>query len=920
MWKRNEPHYVYPTSGDVENNFAEVAVSVPDVNSYVRVEAYYDEGIPNCTKTAKGDACNKNDRDDPSLGRYSERELYDYGAFTSPIYLHSEPTSRVQGRVVDHNGAPSPFTYVELCSGAALSTCRTVVTRFDGSFGPIAGPTGSWSVKANPPTRSTEPPATARFTVRPYQTYDALLSFREPKPVPPPLTNIAVNNRPADGRPQSVYYRAPFVVDLRTCTGARVTVSVYPQRSDGFSFTLSELSPGVFTGGVPQLYPNTGNAVVKVFVTCPSGEQTTANVDIYIDPAGTVVDTLGNPVEGAIVTLLSADNVNGPYTPVPDGDAVMSPSNRSNPMESDQDGVFHWDVLAGWYRVTASKPGCVSTDGLQTYAQTTPLQVPPAQLDLRLILDCRPPDTTPPVLTVTSQLSSVTSSQAAEISFTMADDSSDAILQCGLDDQIFDERPNYQCDSPIRFDNLAEGPHRFGLAATDGHGNSTATEVKWIVDTKAPTVIGTPDRPANSQGWWNSPVTLTWALTDQPPSAGLQSPPSPTVVAAEGTTTVDSGPGCDLAENCATGAYTVNIDRTPPMIVWTGPNEGSLVAPGTTAPTCVASDSLSGLDGTCAVTIAGPGTTGPGQVIATGTVRDRAGNTATSTRSYTVTTPCHLCVTAANGTGVQVDGTSRVSVTGVANIASTSVGAISARGSSSFTAMGLDAKIETGGTVTTAGGSTISPNPVRAGPAATAFAWLTPPTPAPGARQTCSVSGTSTSCPGATRNGTTIKLPDGRYDKLTIGSDAKVELGPGTYGALIVTSSSTVTLRSGQYVFDGAGMTLGGSSTVTAVASGGVQVHLAGRGTTGATLSIGGSSRLTIGTAFGPNAESLTADRTNSATITIAGSSSATFGGLVYLPELPLTVTGSSTIIVTGGRPFVVSKLVVQSSSALKIS
>jgi hypothetical protein len=72
------------------------------------------------------------------------------------------------------------------------------------------------------------------------------------------------------------------------------------------------------------------------------------------------------------------------------------------------------------------------------------------------------------------------------------------------------------------------------------------------------------------------------------------------------------------------------------------------------------------LDGTCAVTLAGPGTIGSGQVIATGTVRDRAGNTATATRTYTVTTPCHLCVTAANGTSVQVDGTSSVSVTEVA--------------------------------------------------------------------------------------------------------------------------------------------------------------------------------------------------------------------------------------------------------------
>ena len=38
----------------------------------------------------------------------------------------------------------------------------------------------------------------------------------------------------------------------------------------------------------------------------------------------------------------------------------MSPSNRENPDFSRSDGRFGWDVVAGYYVVTAERDGCVS--------------------------------------------------------------------------------------------------------------------------------------------------------------------------------------------------------------------------------------------------------------------------------------------------------------------------------------------------------------------------------------------------------------------------------------------------------------------------------------------------------------------------------------------------------------------------------
>ena len=67
----------------------------------------------------------------------------------------------------------------------------------------------------------------------------------------------------------------------------------------------------------------------------------------------------------------------------------MSPSNRNNPDTTDAEGLFGWDVLAGFYRVRAEKSGCVAADNhSQSYAQTDLLTIPPAVTNLRLVLFC----------------------------------------------------------------------------------------------------------------------------------------------------------------------------------------------------------------------------------------------------------------------------------------------------------------------------------------------------------------------------------------------------------------------------------------------------------------------------------------------------------------------------------------------------
>ena len=149
--------------------------------------------------------------------------------------------------------------------------------------------------------------------------------------------------------------------------------------------TLTETNTGEFSGRLPSPYPIHGEAKTTITMTgCPnSSEDETIEFSMYIDPSGVVVDANDGdaPVPGATVTLLAGESEAGPFTPVPNGSAVMSPGNRTNPFTSTSAGEFGWDTIAGYYEVEAKKEGCGTV--------TTPaFFVPPPQTNLTLKLHC----------------------------------------------------------------------------------------------------------------------------------------------------------------------------------------------------------------------------------------------------------------------------------------------------------------------------------------------------------------------------------------------------------------------------------------------------------------------------------------------------------------------------------------------------
>ena len=105
-----------------------------------------------------------------------------------------------------------------------------------------------------------------------------------------------------------------------------------------------------------------------------------------IDPSGNVVDTNGNAIAGASVTVLASPFAPGPFTAVKADSSGIQP--RVNPEVADRSGGFHWDVSAGYYEVQASAPGCHAPGSGASTVVSPVFPIPPPKTGLTLVLAC----------------------------------------------------------------------------------------------------------------------------------------------------------------------------------------------------------------------------------------------------------------------------------------------------------------------------------------------------------------------------------------------------------------------------------------------------------------------------------------------------------------------------------------------------
>jgi hypothetical protein len=177
-------------------------------------------------------------------------------------------------------------------------------------------------------------------------------------------------------------------------------------------------------------------------------------------------------------------------------------------------------------------------------------------------------------------------------------------------------------------------------AVSDQAGNVSdpSNVVTVSIDKTQPTISAAATLSPNGNGWYNDDVTVHFTCADSLSGIVDGDCPEDETLTAEGTDVSSTAQKVsDKAGNLSdpSNVVTANIDRTAPGINWAGDIDGGdsyYFGSVPAAPTCVATDALSGPDG-CAVT--GYSVTVGTHTLAA-TAHDKAGNETKAERQYTV--------------------------------------------------------------------------------------------------------------------------------------------------------------------------------------------------------------------------------------------------------------------------------------------
>ncbi|TFD47356.1 hypothetical protein E3T33_02520 [Cryobacterium sp. TMT1-2-1] len=168
--------------------------------------------------------------------------------------------------------------------------------------------------------------------------------------------------------------------------------------------------------------------------------------------------------------------------------------------------------------------------------------------------------------------------------------------------------------------------------ATDTAGNIGRDSATVKLDKTAPTI--TAAIVSGSQGWYTGPVTVRFACADA--LSGIAACPADVTLTDNGTNTVTRTVADNAGNTAAATLSGIRIDSSAPTITNVNVASGFYLLGAAPAATCTATDAVSGLAGTCTVTVTGGRPNGVGTFIWTATATDAAGNTVTTTGTYQV--------------------------------------------------------------------------------------------------------------------------------------------------------------------------------------------------------------------------------------------------------------------------------------------
>jgi hypothetical protein len=262
---------------------------------------------------------------------------------------------------------------------------------------------------------------------------------------------------------------------------------------------------------------------------------------------------------------------------------------------------------------------------------------------------------------------------------------------------------------------------------------------------------------------------------------------------------------------------------------------------------------------------------------------------------------------------------------GSVRAAGTGQTAVSVSGASRVDVIGSGV-ISVAGGVTRSGTASLTPAALTGQPVPTdPFVGVVVPVPAgPAPVVSCTFSAAARSCTGTgapvpTMSGTTASIPAANYLAISVAGGV-VSLGPGRYGSITVSGTGAVVLRAGVYVFNGAGLILGGATTLTGT---GVQLVFGcaaacpAVGAAGSRVDLSGTAALTMSAPSG-SAFVVAADRANTAGWSVAGSAAVRVTGSVYARSTAISLTGTGLLSVATGS-LAVGSVVLAGSARMTV-
>lgn len=401
------------------------------------------------------------------------------GRYVFPVRNgEAPPPGGISGRVFDARGGGTGESAPGV-AGAVVTACRstggcrTGGTNELGSYTLLGLPPGDYVISVSPPTGFFPVGGLGPVTVASNPVAVPFsVGLTGPQPMPAGSTIDGAIGGTGPGQVPVVVVGQEIVLRTTGCVGgaglAYVTQNGAPRQLlqggvDVASATMTQEPAGTYAATV-QL-PFTGAAEIRYEIAgCP-----TISFNIYIDPSGFIRTVAGAPIVGATVTLYRSETGEpGTFAVVTNGSELMSPSNRTNPDATDATGHFGWDVVAGFYFVRASAPGCVSPlDQAQAFRDTVVYTIPPPVTDIDLRLQCGPLNSPPELAPLSIPAVDATSPLGAVVTFTASATDPDG------------ETPAVAC-VPASGTTFAIGSTVTTCTATDGAGETdtlTATVV-----------------------------------------------------------------------------------------------------------------------------------------------------------------------------------------------------------------------------------------------------------------------------------------------------------------------------------------------------------------------------------------------------------------------------------------------------------